>query len=212
MMSDYPSFFPPGTIHVAIVSPFVGKRPAMSFVKWNGQYYIAPDNGLLPAALPPEALGNARLCYTAPRPHKLPEWLNATANTIADIATDSTHGYPAMQLQSIPPEIQIDHSGSVLECRIIHADRYGNLTLNINARQLHQNLGDRFAIEIMRNTPITSIHNHYTDAAIGTPLCRITRTGMLQLAVNHGSAAQLLGVDTTDASKLFYHTIRIAAI
>jgi hypothetical protein len=211
LMSDYPAFFPAGTIHVAIVAPFVGKRPAMTLVTWNEQHYLAPDNGLLPAALPKEALTDARLCYSALRPHNLQEWLNATAEAIDRIASHSANQYPGMSLQTIPPEIQIDHSGSVLECRIIHADRYGNLTLNINTLQLQQNLGDKFSIEIMRNNPITSIHNHYADVPIGAPLCRITRRGMLQLAVNHGSAAQLLGVDTTDASKLFYHTVRIAA-
>jgi hypothetical protein len=211
LLNDYYGYFPEGTIHVAIVAPFVGKRPAMSLIHWQGQYFLAPDNGLLPAALPSVALHNAQLCYTAPKPYQLQQWIDATAGAIAAIANNTPLPYPPMPLQTLSPEIQIDHMGTVLECRIIHADRYGNLTLNINAQQLHQNMGNRFAIEIMRNTPITSLSTHYADVAPGMPLCRITRRGMLQIAVNHGSAAQLLGVDTTDTSKLFYHTIRVAA-
>ncbi len=212
LLNDYYGYYPTDTVHLAIVAPFVGKRPAMSLIHWQGQYFLAPDNGLLPAALPPIALSSAQLCYTAPQPYQLQQWIDAAAHVIAAIANNTLPAYPTMPLQTLSPEIQIDHVGTVLECRIIHADRYGNLTLNINAQQLHQNMGNSFAVEIMRNTPITSLSTSYTDVASGMPLCRITRRGMLQVAVNHGSAAQLLGVDTTDTSKLFYHTVRIAAI
>ena len=39
-------FFPPGTIHVAVVDPGVGTARRALGVAWEGQVLIGPDNGL----------------------------------------------------------------------------------------------------------------------------------------------------------------------
>lgn len=44
-------WFPKGTIHVAVVDPGVGSSRRPILVEAAGQYFIAPDNGLLTSAL-----------------------------------------------------------------------------------------------------------------------------------------------------------------
>ena len=41
------SYFPPGTIHLAIVDPGVGARRKALAVQANAHYFVAPDNGIL---------------------------------------------------------------------------------------------------------------------------------------------------------------------
>ena len=47
MIADLAATFPPGTIHVAVVDPGVGTSRSILAVAADGQFYIAPDNGLL---------------------------------------------------------------------------------------------------------------------------------------------------------------------
>ena len=41
------SFFPRGTVHLAIVDPGVGTERDILLVEYDQHYFIAPDNGLL---------------------------------------------------------------------------------------------------------------------------------------------------------------------
>src|SRR5690349_1915727 len=47
-------YFPPGTIHVAVVDPGVGSARAILAVRTAAYLYLAPDNGLLSPLLAEE--------------------------------------------------------------------------------------------------------------------------------------------------------------
>ncbi len=49
-------YFPPGTVHVAVVDPGVGSARDIAVVEAEGQLFLAPDNGLLAGVL--ERLGS----------------------------------------------------------------------------------------------------------------------------------------------------------
>src|SRR5215475_14720259 len=45
-------FFPPGTVHLAVVDPGVGTaRRALAIQSRSGSFFVGPDNGLLTGAL-----------------------------------------------------------------------------------------------------------------------------------------------------------------
>ncbi|MBK7903450.1 MAG: SAM-dependent chlorinase/fluorinase [Proteobacteria bacterium] len=44
-------YFPPGTVHVAVVDPGVGSSRDVAVVEAEGQLFLAPDNGLLAGVL-----------------------------------------------------------------------------------------------------------------------------------------------------------------
>ena len=44
-------YFPPGTVHVAVVDPGVGSSRDIAVVEAEGQLFLAPDNGLLAGVL-----------------------------------------------------------------------------------------------------------------------------------------------------------------
>ena len=47
MLEDATRWFPPGSIHVAVIDPGVGTQRGIVFAEIGQQCYVAPDNGLL---------------------------------------------------------------------------------------------------------------------------------------------------------------------
>ena len=47
LLDDVADWFPPETIHVAVVDPGVGTQRAIVAARIGPQWFIAPDNGLL---------------------------------------------------------------------------------------------------------------------------------------------------------------------
>ena len=47
LLDDAADWFPPETIHVAVVDPGVGTDRAIVYARIGQQHFIAPDNGLL---------------------------------------------------------------------------------------------------------------------------------------------------------------------
>ena len=59
LLDDVADWFPPETIHVAVVDPGVGTDRAIVYARIGQQHFIAPDNGLLSrlaARTPPQKL------------------------------------------------------------------------------------------------------------------------------------------------------------
>ncbi|HEY3117369.1 MAG TPA: SAM-dependent chlorinase/fluorinase, partial [Chloroflexota bacterium] len=46
-------YFPPATVHLAVVDPGVGSARRALAVESSGQYFVGPDNGLLSLATKP---------------------------------------------------------------------------------------------------------------------------------------------------------------
>ena len=47
MLAETARWFPPGTIHVAVVDPGVGSKRRIVYAHIGTQQFVAPDNGLL---------------------------------------------------------------------------------------------------------------------------------------------------------------------
>src|SRR6478752_6500676 len=47
VLAETVNWFPPGTIHVAVVDPGVGSKRRIIYAQIGKQHFVAPDNGLL---------------------------------------------------------------------------------------------------------------------------------------------------------------------
>jgi S-adenosyl-L-methionine hydrolase (adenosine-forming) len=190
--------FPPGTVHVAVVDPGVGTSRGVVLAHAAGQLLLAPDNGLLPEALRghdavlwstmdpglPARLGLLPLSRTfhgrdlfAP----LAAALASGALAPADFGTAAAPRDPAPL-----PAPRRDACG--IAGRVILADRFGNLFTNVGAK-----LVASFPRPVIsaggREWPLLPT---YGDAPPGAPLALINAFGLLELALNGGSAAEAL--------------------
>jgi S-adenosyl-L-methionine hydrolase (adenosine-forming) len=84
----------------------------------------------------------------------------------------------------------VRHTAHGIEGEVIYVDRFGNVTTNIEASHLTA------SVEVITGggVKITGLSRFFGEAPEGDPLALINSFGYLEVAVNRGDAAALLGV------------------
>lgn len=203
--------FPPGTVHVIPVGALAGKPcPSMILASHNGHYFIAPDNGLLPATWKREDI-SAYIVQQYGHAPLFHEWMSDAASVCRQLAENAPLDFPSCTPVAHPDAYSPQAGPVGIACKPLYRDRYQNLVLNIREEEFLHAVGNRtFTIRTFRGVAISEVSSHYSDVAAGAPLCRFNSRGYLEIAVNHGSALHLFGIDPDDSTALSYHTIRIA--
>jgi S-adenosylmethionine hydrolase len=186
-------WFPPGTIHVAVVDPGVGGTRAEVVVAAAGAYFVGPDNGLL------------ALAATAPRR----AWRIESAAFRREPASPTFHGRdvfaPAAGRlaagwspeQAGPPLADIAPApvaaatpvGDDTSAEVLHADGFGNLITSLAAAPV----SGSWRLEVGGRTfPLLGART-FAEAAPGGLLLYAGSGGRMEIAVRDGSAAVLTG-------------------
>jgi S-adenosyl-L-methionine hydrolase (adenosine-forming) len=201
LLDDVADWFPPGTIHVAVVDPGVGTERAIVYAEMGQQHFIAPDNGLLSrlaARMPPQKL--IRLSDPA-------YWLAHVSTTfhgrdiMAPVAArlalgldPARLGPPLERLTALDwPEAR--RSPTRIDGAVIEIDAFGNLITNIAAEMLTGHATDRRACIVCNIYETWGIYQTYADQPSGTLVALIGSSGRLELALVGDNAAQRLGIN-----------------
>ncbi len=193
-------WFPPETIHVAVVDPGVGTERKIVYARIGQHHYIAPDNGLLSRlalATPPSTI----ITVTDPQ-----FWLPAVSATfhgrdiLAPVAARLSLGLEPARLGSLQHElVQFQWTEAcVSEKRIQGAvqsvDGFGNLITNIPADVLaNVPRGEEVTIACDEHET-QGIFSTYGDQPPMTLIALVGSSGHLELAIVGDSAAIMLGV------------------
>jgi S-adenosylmethionine hydrolase len=140
------------------------------------------------------------------------DWVKATGLIILQLQTKkpSELGLPSHELVNRPQPLLPKIDGNTVECHVIHIDRYENVILNINREQFEKIGRNRpFRIQFMRDDEISQINTHYNDVREGERLCRFNSAGYLEIAINRGNAASLLGLRLNREQHVMYSSIKI---
>jgi len=192
--------FPPGVIHVVVVDPGVGTDRHLLHVEWNGQQILVPDNGCWTGLAPGNEPAAVRR-LTEPR-----YWRQPVSSTfhgrdiLAPVAAHLSLGVAPdllgprttvwVRLESAAP--QLDERAREWTGEVVFADHFGNLITNI-PHALLAAPGEQPSIRVrVGDRPVTSVVRTYGEAAPGTLIALFSSTGMLEIAVVQGSAAQRL--------------------
>lgn len=199
--------FPKGTIHVVAVDIFGGDSPKLLLAQYEGYSFIVPDNGILQLAFN-NALPEAQLAFALERPYTFAQWLSRAGNMVDAIANGSTTIFAPYTLKPLPRQLQQTPLG--IDCNILYVDRFENVVLDITRQEFEEvTSGRTFRIRVLRMQDIAVISQAYNEVKEGEPLCRFNSAGYLEIAVNHGSAASFLGLDTSNPGSLRYKTVKI---
>lgn len=200
-------YFPPNAIHVAVVDPGVGTiRKAVAIETGHG-IFIGPDNGLFTYVLAEQGVvvgeNSALHSATAVELNNPMYRLKDVSNTFhgrdvfapaaAHYARGTTlHelGTPIDRVTLLPHSIPIVRGGDVIGV-ILHIDRFGNAISNIRGDDLPPS--PSFEVAGME---IDGLSSSYQDARINV---LVGSTGLVEIAVQNGSAASILGLSTGDA-------------
>jgi S-adenosylmethionine hydrolase len=186
-------FLPDDAVVLVVVDPGVGTSRRAVVVRLGGRWLVAPDNGVATAvgrpdeavALDAEAMGSSPLSATF-----------HGRDLFAPAAARLARGEPASALGStvndcdlVPcplPEPERSERGWL--GAIVHIDRFGNLVTNLPASRLR---GDAEVLRPVQRR-FRRVHT-YGQADEGEVVVLEGSSGLLELALNRGSAAAALG-------------------
>jgi hypothetical protein len=197
----------PAAVHLAVVDPGVGtdSRRAVALRAAEGSLLVGPDNGLLmPAA---EALGGV---VQAVDVGDTPERLEPVSRTFhgrdifapvaAALAAGAALGDVGEPLDERAlvsmemPSARVEEG--TLTTHVLLCDGFGNLTLDASPQQLHglgAQRGGRLAVHSSGGRHLATHAEAFAEVPAGELLLYTDSRGSLALAVNRGSAAELLG-------------------
>ena len=199
------SFFPPGTVHLAVVDPGVGSRRKAVAVKREGHLFVSPDNGVLSGILEGK---EGALGYEIKERKYI---LSPVSNTFhgrdifAPVAGHLSLGlHPSRlgpQIQGLKtialPRPRMVKGG--LAARILWADSFGNLITNLARWQYGRELETRpFQIK-GKGWKIDRVCRTYGEGLPGQPMALFGSGGFLEISVNRGNARNTLGLEPGDS-------------
>jgi S-adenosylmethionine hydrolase len=189
--------FAPGTVHLVLVDVYHETVPRLVYAYHDGHYFIAPDNGILPAALVADAF-DGRLSFELQAGNSFADWLSAAARCISMISDGVVDQLPSIRLSVMETaEKKNEETQGEYDVEVQYVDHFGNAVTNLHRGYLEKmSPGNRFRLDIMHVTELNTISESYTDVPPGELLCRFNRNGLLEICVNQGSAASLFGLRT----------------
>ncbi len=202
-------YFPKGTVHVIVVDPGVGSDRQAIVCQTNTAFFVCPDNGILTYLLQ-EIESNGKQAKNVVAIQNSDYHLPDVSQTFhgrdifAPVAAHLSLGVP---LADIGPPVHnlvrlsiptFEEFGDKLVGEIIKIDSFGNAITNITENRLSALLGTS-AYEIRAgNAYLKQLNTAYAESEIGEPLAIVGSSGMLEIAVNGGSASQVLGLKRGD--------------
>lgn len=199
----------PAGIHLAVVDPGVGSTRRAIAVRVHGEQRIlvGPDNGLLAPAW--ERFGGVEEAVDIGRSPARLEPVSATfhgRDIFAPVAGALAAGQPLALLgDPFDPtaltgleRTRARLRGEVLLAHVLGRDHFGNLTLDATAAQLAglgARLGDALAVELPGRAYRARYALAFAEVPAGELLLYENSRGLAALAVNRGSAAQLVEVE-----------------
>jgi hypothetical protein len=202
----WPSF-PKGSIHLISVNDYNPAKKRFLAAAFRGHYFVAPDNGLF------------SLIFDEDGPkafHELPyeeSEVFPLKKVYARAVAYLSKGRPIIELGPVAEDIeqritlQPVTSHSQIRGSIIHLDNYENVITNVS-RDLFERVGGgrTFKLFFKRHDPILTLSTHYYSVSVGEPLCLFNSAGYLEIAINMGKAASLLGLKVEDTIQIDFHS------
>ncbi len=211
--------FSPGTLHLILVNLFDEKPEHLLLAEHNGHFIGCADNGLLTMILeePPQKVVSLPLEKKSQKNTLFCINVFAKAfNEILEGKKIEDIGNPAVSIKVKNP-LRPLLGREYIEGQIIFIDNFENVIVNITKEEFEeQRKGRSFTIIFKRDEVIDKISETYADVTEGEKLALFNSAGYLEIAINKGNAAGLLGLQGFSEkqqqqhnSRLFYQTVKV---
>ena len=214
--------FGAGTFHLVLVNLFDERPEHMLLAEHNGQFIGCADNGLLTMILEeiPQKVVALALDKNQQKNTIYCTSVFATAfNAISKGKKIEDIGDAEISIRVKNPLRPMLGTGYI-EGQIIFIDNFENVIVNINKDEFEeQRKGRSFKIVFKRDEVIDKISETYADVNEGEKLALFNSAGYLEIAINKGNAAGLLGLQSFAEkqlqqsqymnSRLFYQTVKV---
>jgi S-adenosylmethionine hydrolase len=197
-------YFPPGTIHVAVVDPRVGTARRPLCVVAAGALFVGPDNGLLSLATSVDAGARAihvtdERLFLSPRSATF-HGRDVFAPVAAALASGTDPGtlgpvvHDAVRLAL--PDVVVEPGR--IRGQVLYIDRFGNLVTNVPETALAAFPRERVSTTIAGRC-IDGLSVTYGAVDPGALVVVVGSWGLVEIAARDGSARAALGAAVGDA-------------
>ncbi|MEM1586660.1 MAG: SAM-dependent chlorinase/fluorinase [Candidatus Bathyarchaeia archaeon] len=192
------TFFPDGTIHVAVIDPGVGMERRPIIIETERFFYVGPDNGVL---IPSARRDKIKHIYAIRNPKYILKKISRTFHGRDIFSPAAAHLANGVPPSEFGPEIfdlvvttfaEPITSENSIEGEIIHIDDFGNLITNIGYEELRYmdvEEGDHLIIKIGKKEMALKLCRAYSEVPVNTPLTIIGSCGLLEISVSQGDAS-----------------------
>jgi len=198
------SYFPEGTIHLAVVDPGVGGTRKPLLLVTPKYCFVGPDNGLFAMIARKERL--KQIIMLDRKEYHLSK-VSTTFHGRDIFAPVAAHlslgvkpaalGHPIDALEGLRMEEPVTRAGGLVG-EILHIDAFGNLVSNIDEGGLSRfTRGRPFVIRAGRKT-VRGLKKGYWEGKKGEPFALLGSGGFLEISVREGNAQKALKVNRGD--------------
>jgi S-adenosylmethionine hydrolase len=205
------SFFPPGTIHVAVVDPGVGTPRRPIGLHLGQHYFIGPDNGLFTLVLADAESSGSSIQVV--HLDQSAYWLSEVSRVFhgrdifAPVAAHLAMGVALNAMGTViydPVRLEIPHPqaihGGGWRGQVMEIDTFGNLSTNIDDSILSRLGGVSVFIA---GHQIDDLVPTFGDRPVGTLIALYGTAHDLVISVVNGNAAQVLNATIGDAVEVY---------
>ncbi len=192
LLAAYVDEFPNETVFLCVVDPGVGGDRPAGVLRCDGRWFVGPGNGLFELLIRRSGSGNPPRWYDI---GLRPERLSATfhgRDLFAPVAAGLARGEgPAGRQTAVDCSRRPDWPDDLAQ--IVYLDRFGNALTGVRAAVLAENTlisaGEKRLIKAVT----------FSDVPPGEAIWYENSNGLAEIAVNGGSAREILGLGLGDA-------------
>ena len=199
--------FPRGTIHIIGINTEESDKMPHIAIEMNNHFFIGTDNGIFSLIFdrPPDKIVELSI------PQDSSFFTFSTRDRFINAAAHLSEGKAIEELGDVKENIMekmllnpvIDKN--VIKGHVIYIDSYENIFTNITESFFKEiAAGRKFSI-LFRTYEITKISSSYSDVPAGEILALFDSNNHLEIAMNQGNAAGLLGLDYKDLVRIKFH-------
>ncbi len=204
ILASYYNEFPRKTVHLAVVDPGVGGSRIPLILKTSRYFFVGPDNGIFTYIMHKEAYQAYRIDPLRLRQQRLGLQSSSTfqardifgpaaallskgQNDLLSRLTDPLEHVPQLLADPLRRDQQ------TFRARVILIDHFGNIIIACTQNQLAANKTGKIHSIKIKDRILSSVHHTYGDVTSGSLLALWNSAGFLEIAVNQGNAAEVLG-------------------
>lgn len=193
LVAAFAPTFPPGTVFMCVVDPGVGTERSGTVVMAGGRWFVGPDNGLL--SIVSARNPDSRVWHIKWQPEGVSSTFHGRDIFAVIAALISKGEFPADKLEE-KASLNVEFDISDLD-RVIYIDHFGNPWTGIRGAGLP------------KSTRVIARGGEFRHAESfgfvgkGEGFWFINSVGLLELAINRGSAAEKIGLKLGDVVQVF---------
>jgi hypothetical protein len=189
-------YYPSGTVHLVVVDPGVGSERRGILLEGEDCWFIGPDNGIFSYVIEEAKVTNI---YLISNPKLSLREISSTFHGRDIFAPCAAHLTMGVRPEEFGPKV---HDPVILDLRpkieeglilgeVIYIDNFGNIVSNITRESIPSQASVRVEIG---DCCIDGISRFYSQVKGGEFVALFGSSGHLEVSVNLGDAAKVLGV------------------